>query len=122
MEMPSTYDTPLLTALEQLAPPDHHLCSIYETAEEHFAVAIPFIRIGLERGEKAIYIADDGTEALVREAMQADGIDVERAMATGSLVLKTKQDAYLKHGSFDPEWMLTFWTDATDEAMRQGFS
>jgi signal transduction histidine kinase len=122
MELHSTYETPLLTALEQLSPPDHHLCSIYETTEEHLAVAIPFIRIGLERGEKAIYIADDGTEALVRDAMHADGIDVERAIATGSLVLKTKKDAYLKHGSFDPEWMLTFWNDATDEAMRQGFS
>jgi two-component system, NarL family, sensor kinase len=113
--------TPLLTTLEQLAPPDH-LCSIYESPEEHFAVAIPFIRIGLDRGEKCIYIADDGTEAIVRDAMYAGGIDVERAIATDGLVLEKKEAAYLKHGSFDPEWMFTFWTDATAEAMRQGFS
>src|ERR1700682_3522305 len=98
----SRHDTPLLTALEQLAPHDH-LCSIYESSEEHFAVAIPFIRIGLHRGEKCIYIADDGTEAVVREAMYAQGIDVERALATNSLVLETKKGAYLKHGAFDPE-------------------
>ena len=121
MEMSSAHDTPLLTALEQLAPHDH-LCSIYESPEEHFAVAIPFIRIGLDRGEKCIYIADDGTEAVVRDAMYAEGIDVERAIATGSLVLENKEAAYLKHGSFDPEWMFTFWADATAEAMSQGFS
>jgi PAS domain S-box-containing protein len=121
MQMNRAHDTALLTALEQLAPHDH-LCSIYDSAEEHFAVAMPFIRIGLERGEKCIYIADDGTEALVREAMSAEGIDVERAIATDSLVLEKKETAYLKHGSFNPEWMFTFWADATAEAMSQGFS
>ena len=121
MEMSASPGTPLLTALERLAPHDH-LCSIYESAEEHFAVAMPFIRIGLDRGEKCIYIADDGTEAVVRDAMHAEGIDVERAIATDRLVLEKKEAAYLKHGSFDPEWMFTFWADATAEAMRQGFS
>jgi two-component system NarL family sensor kinase len=121
MEMNATHRTPLLTALEQLAPHDH-LCSIYESSKEHFAVAIPFIRIGLDRGEKCIYITDDGTEAVVRDAMHAEGIDVERAVATDSLVLEKKEAAYLKHGSFDPEWMFTFWADATAEAMSQGFS
>jgi hypothetical protein len=48
--MNTTPGTPLLTALEQLAPHDH-LCSIYESAEEQLAVAIPFIQIGLDRGE-----------------------------------------------------------------------
>jgi signal transduction histidine kinase len=113
--------TPLLTALEQLAPRDH-LCSIYESPEEHFAVAIPFIRIGLDRGEKCIYIADDGTESAVCDAMYAEGIDVERAVATKGLVLATKEAAYLKHGAFNPDWMYTFWKEATAEAMSQGFS
>src|SRR5258706_7169834 len=121
MKMNTTQEMPLLTALEQLAPHDH-LCSIYESREEHFAVAIPFIRIGLDRGEKCIYIADDGTEADVRDAMYAGGVDVERAIATGSLVLEKKENAYLKNGSFDPDWMFMFWADATAEAMRQGFS
>ena len=121
MELNATHDTALLTALEQLAPHDH-LCSIYESSEEHLAVAIPFIRIGLDRGEKCIYIADDGTEAAVREAMSVEGIDVERAIATDSLVLAGKEAAYLKHGFFDPEWMFTFWANATAEAMSQGFS
>jgi signal transduction histidine kinase len=118
--MNTTQATQLLTALEQLAPHDH-LCSIYESAEEHFAVAIPFIRIGLARGEKCVYIADDGAEAVVRDAMGAGGIDVEQAIATDRLVLQKKEAAYLKRGSFDPEWMFTFWADAAAEAMRQGF-
>ncbi len=99
MAIDTRHATPLLTALEQLAPRTH-LCSIYETPEEHFAVAVPFIKIGLDRGEKCIYIADDGTEA--RVALDGAGVDVERAIATGQLTLEKKESAYLKHGSFDP--------------------
>ena len=113
--------TPLITALEQLGPHDH-FCSIYESPEEHYAVAIPFIRIGLDRGEKCIYIADDGTVGDVREAMQSEGIDVDRATRSNALVLATKEQAYLEHGSFHPDWMFTFWQEATELAMSEGFS
>src|SRR6266853_5005142 len=113
--------TPLITALEQLGPHDH-FCSIYESPQEHYAVAIPFIRIGLDRGEKCIYIADDGTVGDVREAMQSEGIDVDRAIASKALVLATKEQAYLEHGSFHPDWMFTFWQEATQLAISEGFS
>src|SRR5882672_2460800 len=113
--------TPLIAALEQLGPHEH-FCSIYEGPEEHYAVAIPFIRIGLERGEKCIYIADDGAVGEVRQAMQSEGIDVDRATASNALVLATKEQAYLEHGSFHPDWMFTFWKEATQSAMSEGFS
>ena len=113
--------TPLIAALEQLGPHDH-FCSIYESPQEHYAVAIPFIQIGLDRGEKCIYIADDGTVGDVRRAMQSEGIDVDRATASKALVLATKEQAYLEHGSFHPDWMFTFWKEATKLAMSEGFS
>src|SRR5246127_143461 len=112
--------TPLIESLEQLGPHDH-FCSIYESPEEHYAVAIPFMRMGLDRGEKCIYIADDGTLGEVREAMEWEGIDVERATESNSLILATKEQAYLKRGSFDPDWMFTFWKEATDSAISEGF-
>jgi signal transduction histidine kinase len=121
MSLAAVQTTPLIAALEQLGPHDH-FCSIYESPEEHYAVAIPFIRIGLDRGEKCIYIADDGTVGDVREAMQSEGIDVDRAIASQALVLSTKEDAYLEHGSFHPDWMFTFWKEATQLAMGEGFS
>jgi PAS domain S-box-containing protein len=118
---PAAQRAPLIAALEQLGPHDH-LCSIYDSPQEHYAVAIPFIRIGLDRGEKCIYIADDGTVGDVRQAMQSEGIDVERAIASKALVLATKEQAYLEHGSFHPDWMFTFWKETTQLAMSEGFS
>jgi signal transduction histidine kinase len=121
MGMTTTYDTPLLTALAQLGPHDHQSL-IYERREDRLAVAIPFIQIGLERGEKCIYIADDGRETELREAMHAQGIEVESAVAANRLVFATKEDAFLKYGAFDPDRMPSVWEDAAAEAKRQGFS
>jgi PAS domain S-box-containing protein len=121
MSLAAAQRTPLIAALEHLGPRDH-FCSIYESPQEHYAVAIPFIRIGLDRGEKCIYIADDGTIGDVRQAMQSEGIDVDRAIASKALVLATKDQAYLEHGSFHPDWMFTFWKEATQLAMSEGFS
>jgi PAS domain S-box-containing protein len=113
--------TPLIAALEQLGPHDH-FCSIYESPQEHYAVAIPFIRIGLERGEKCIYIADDGAVGDVRQAMQSEGIDVDGELASKALVLATKDQTYLEHGTFHPDWMFTFWKETTELALSEGFS
>src|SRR6266513_2910401 len=112
--------TPLIAALERLGPHDH-LCSIYESPEDHYAVAIPFMRIGLDRGEKCIYIADDGTVGDVRQAMQSEGIDVYRAISSKALVLATKEQAYLEQGYFNPDWMFTFWKEGEQLAMIEGF-
>ena len=120
MDMTTTYDTPLLAALGQIGPHAHHSL-IYDNAADHYGVAIPFIRMGLERGEQCIYIADDGTEGTVRDAMTAEGIDVERAIASESLVLETKDGSFLRDGAFDPDRMPAFWLDATENAMRRGF-
>lgn len=119
---PATQSSPLIAALEQLGPQDH-LCSIYESQQEHFAVVIPFIRIGLERGEKCIYIAaDDDMLADLREALTSEELDVDSAIASRALVLATRKQTYLKYGSFDAAWMSTFWKEATQLALDDGFS
>lgn len=118
--MDPSYKT-LLKAVERLGSHDH-LCLIYETREEQFAAVIPFIRIGLERGEKCIYIADENTFEQVLAAMANDGIDTDKAIRSGALSLLTKKDAYLKQGYFDPEWMINLLKEATDKAKLEGYS
>lgn len=111
----------LSAAFDQLR--EHgHLCSLYDTQEESYAVSIPFVRLGLERKEKCLYIAEDETLEVVTNAMIAGGIDVEQAIDSKDLVLTTKEQTYLKKKTFDPNWILTFWKQATNEALSQGYS
>jgi chemotaxis family two-component system sensor kinase Cph1 len=111
----------LVGSIEKLGVHDH-LCLIYETREEQFSAVIPFIKIGLEHGEKCLYAVDDNTAAMVINGMKGAGLDVESAVESGRLAIISKQDAYLKQGYFDPDWMIGFLKRATDEAKDAGFS
>ena len=111
----------LVDAIEKIGVHDH-LCLIYDTPEEQFAAVIPYIRIGLDRGEKCIYIVDDNTAAIVIAEMKAAGIAVDTAIAAGQLAVISKQDAYLKQGYFEPEWMIGFLERSTAEAKAAGFT
>lgn len=98
-----------------------HMCLIYESREEQFAAAVPFIRLGLERGEQCIYVAEENSVDTVLAAMRSDGFDVDAAIRSGALRLTTEKETYLKEGSFDPDRMMRFWREASDSAMAAGF-
>ncbi|HEX9046922.1 MAG TPA: MEDS domain-containing protein [Verrucomicrobiae bacterium] len=113
--------TPLAAATARLRRHDH-LCLIYETAEEQFSAIVPYIKAGLERHEKCLYIADDNTATMVLDALRRGGIAVEAALKSGGLAVLTKQDTYLKDGRFDPDRMIELLEEATDRALREGYS
>jgi hypothetical protein len=48
----------LLDVLVQVGLHDH-ICLIYESQEEQLAMPVPSIRMGLERGEKCIFVAPE---------------------------------------------------------------
>jgi len=113
-----TLDNP---QIESCANHDH-LALIYENQTEQLDIVVPFLRLGLERGEKSIYIVDDNTPEAVTAAMERHGIDVAAATASGALAVITKHDAYLKNGDFDPDWMIGFLVEAVENAKAEGFS
>ncbi|MCU1337992.1 MAG: Adenylate cyclase [Bryobacterales bacterium] len=118
---PTQKTPPLRTALEQVNPGDH-LCSIYENHEEQLAVAVPFIKIGLDRREKCVYIADDDNVENFQNTLRREGVDVDQALKSKSLTVLRKDQAYMKRGCFDPEWMFDFWSEAARKAVSEGFT
>lgn len=98
-----------------------HLCLIYESHAEQMATVIPFIRMGLERNERCVYIADENTVAAVEGAMRMRGVDVAAAAARGALDVVTERETYLKEGRFDPDAMIAFLAEATESAKKSGF-
>jgi PAS domain S-box-containing protein len=109
-----------LEAIRCLAVHDH-LCLIYETPEEQFGALVPFIRFGLERGERCVYIADQNTAEQVLDTLDAAGIDVAAATDRDALSVVTKREAYLRDGYFDPERMIALLADSVETARGSGF-
>ncbi|WP_089787120.1 MEDS domain-containing protein [Natronobacterium haloterrestre] len=96
-----------------------HLALIYESPADQFAAVVPFLRQGLERGERCVYVTDEASEAEVRAALRDGGIDVESATESGSLVVETFQDTYLRDGAFDVDGMMSFYEDVIQETTEE---
>jgi PAS domain S-box-containing protein len=97
--------------------PHQHLCLIYDTRQEQFAAALPFLKAGLERGEKCLYFADENTAAAALDALGKGGTDVDRYLRSGALTINHKRETDLQQGRFDPDWWVGFLNQATAEAV-----
>jgi PAS domain S-box-containing protein len=112
---------PLEAALQALAL-SGHVCSIYERELEHLEVIATFVVIGLERGEKCVYVADQGSVRRIEQALYARGIYVGAALKTKALVLMSLEEAHLQGDSFDPYRMFTLWKNLSSRAREEGFT
>lgn len=96
-----------------------HFALIYESEEELFTAAVPFIRQGLQRGEQCIYVLDERSEEEIIEALRTRGIDTDEALESGALTFYTVQETYLRKQPFDPEEMISFYADTIDDALEE---
>src|ERR1700732_662162 len=107
-------DSPrLLDVLVRMGLHDH-ICLIYESQGDQLAMPVPCIRMGLERGQKCIFVAPEKTLSDVNEALHAIGIDVAVAMNSGRLAIASPEGAYLRDGHFEPDKMIRFLEGALD--------
>lgn|GEM_PF-2082189 len=111
----------LLQKLETLKPYDH-LCLIYETPEQWKQAAIPFISIGLTRGEKCLYIVDEHYADEIRTHLKEEGVDVGYVEETGQLAILDESVVYTKEESFDPDRIIAFLIRETEKAVSEGYS
>lgn len=98
-----------------------HLSFIYKTEEEHRAVLTPFLRQGLERGEKVLYIVDSHTADTILSYLRDDELDVEAYLASGQLVILSSDDVYMHQGIFDPDRLIALFEEETDRALAEGY-
>jgi len=103
------------------APPDGHYCNdhfaqIHESDAERFAAAVPFVRHGLEAGERVMYVVETHREATVRDALRDGDIDVDAALEAGQLSFHTPDETYLRNETFDPDEMIAFYEEAVAAA------
>ncbi|HYO72742.1 MAG TPA: MEDS domain-containing protein, partial [Archangium sp.] len=83
-----------------------HVCLVYERMEEHVAALVPYMRQGLERGERCVYVVDAHGVEDVAVVLEAHGVEVERERARGALVFLTQRETFLRGGRFEPEEMV----------------
>ncbi|MDS0475410.1 MEDS domain-containing protein [Natrinema sp. 1APR25-10V2] len=103
-------------SLEGHGHSNDHFALVYESEAEQFAAAIPFLRQGLERGEKCMYVVEEEDRDEVLAAMRERGIDVDARLESGALTLESVENTYLKGGSFSIDEMTDRYADIIEEA------
>jgi PAS domain S-box-containing protein len=106
--------------IERLRQGDH-LCLIYDSPAEQLAVAVAFTKVGLERGERCLYVADERSPDEVLGALTAASVDVAQERQRGALLLLTANDTYLASGRFDPQAIMALYRGMVDNAVAAGF-
>jgi hypothetical protein len=84
-------------------------------------VLLPFIKDGLDHGEKAYHIVDSGHRAEHRRRLQAVGVDTAAAERSGQLDIRAWEDAYLRDGHFNQERMLALIEAVLTGGKTQGY-
>jgi hypothetical protein len=99
-----------------------HVCTLYSDRDEQLQAAVDYIKGGLARGERCLYVVCEHSPDEFRDGLRAAGIDVEAEEARGALLLLTKHDGHLSGGCFDPDKMITMLHGAVKDALDAGFA
>jgi hypothetical protein len=99
---------------------DRHICAFFHSPDEEYRVLLPFIREGIDRGEKAFHIVDPRLMEDHLRRLQEMGIDTDACVSRGQLVVKRWQDAYLRDGHFDQDRMLALIEEVLNSGPREG--
>jgi hypothetical protein len=103
-------------------PESAHLCAFFRTSEERYRVLLPFIREGLEEGDKAVHIVNPAFRSHHSDRMTQAGIDAARAEVTGQLEVIGWYDGPLRGGRFDQSEWLASLPAVLNNARTQGFA
>jgi hypothetical protein len=94
---------------------------IFEDRGEEFTCFLPFMREGIEAGEKAFHIVDPALRDDHLERLRRAGIATDETQRTGQLQVRGWDEAYLRGGHFDQEATLSLIREILDRARAQGY-
>jgi DcmR-like sensory protein len=99
-----------------------HVCAFYNSPDELHEVLLPFLKEGLEAGDRVVTIVNPGDQADQAHRLTRCGVDVPAAQRNGQLDIETWDNAYLRGGRFDLEEMVGFVQESITTGQQRGFA
>lgn len=98
-----------------------HICAFFHSQEEEYPVLLPFIKEGIDRGEKAFHVVNPELRNKHLHHLSSVGIETEAKELSGQLELRNWQEAYLIDGHFDQDRMLALLQNVLDQSRKEGY-
>jgi PAS domain S-box-containing protein len=121
MKEQKTMQSSLEAKIHQLKPGDH-LCAIYQNSEQFHRILVPYLRDGLERHEKVLYIVDHSSSAAILEMLEQVGVNTGEVLASGQLEIFSREETYLLGGFFDPDRMIATLGQLDAKSLEEGWT
>lgn len=98
-----------------------HVCSLFESESEKLGAAVTFVRVGIEQRQKCVYIASDRSEDRLERALQGNGLEVARLLASRALVISTPGKLRLRRDALDAYRLFSFWRSNLRQTQAERF-
>ncbi len=98
-----------------------HVCAFFRSPQEEYDTLLPFVRDGLEGGERAYHILPSQYREEHLEQLRSAGIDVAAAQRRRQLEVATPQETLLRGGRFNKDAMLALIQEALKTGATLGF-
>jgi hypothetical protein len=99
-----------------------HVCAFFHSKDEEYQVLLPFVKEGLEQGDKAFHIIDEQRRSDHLRRLKELGVDVVAAVGSGQLEVCGWENAHLRPGWFDQHAMLGLVEEVLAGSRQRGFS
>lgn len=116
----STLTAPVRLAGEELRE-HRHVCALLDGPDDTDRLLTPFVVEGIEQGERAFHMVDPKLLDAHLGRLRAAGIDVDAALASDQLEVRTWTESYLRGGVFDAPSQMDYIKDALEAGRRLGY-
>jgi DcmR-like sensory protein len=97
-----------------------HICTFFRSSDERYRVLMPFIREGMEQGDRALHIVNPSHRSEHAQRMAEAGIEAP-AEVEGQLQILGWDEGPLQGGSFNQSAMLSLLPALLNDGRTRGF-
>jgi hypothetical protein len=99
-----------------------HICTFFRSSAERYRVLMPFIREGIEQGDRALHIINPYLRSEHAQRITEAGIDAARAEGKGRLEIIGWDEVQLREGSFNQSVTLALFPALLNDGRARGFA
>ena len=99
-----------------------HISSIYDSIEDNQLFLSNFIKMGINRNEKCIYITDKSNIFAIINILKSRGIDTKKYIKTGNLFILSKNQPFHKHSISSPNDMIKYLRRNSKQTKTLGYT
>jgi hypothetical protein len=98
-----------------------HVCAFFSSPQEEYTTLLPFVRDGIERGERAFHVLPSQYREEHLHQLRSAGIDIDAVQRNRQLEVASPAETYLRGGGFSKDAMLVTIRQAIEAGPALGF-